>query len=214
MRIVLFIVIVLTGNFVFSQDSDTSVAKHLDLPAVRYDQYFDLHYRQKLNQIRRTYPLALRAKEILDELEEDLENADSKRKKRKLTKERKNELKDEFTYLVKDLYIGEGAMLFKLIHRETGASVTEILEEYRGSFYAKSVQATFSLYGHDTDSKFDAQGEDWISELVIRDIESGKIQIDLNVVKMSKEEFKDNMKDYRQNYREHKKNVRKAKRDD
>lgn len=211
MRIAVTFIAFFLITFVHAQDTDTSVAMHLDLPTVRYDQQFDLHYRQKLNQIRRTYPLALRAKEILDELEEDLENVDSKRKKRKLTKERKNKLKDEFTYLVKDLYIGEGAMLFKLIHRETGASVTEILEKYKGSFYAKSVQATFSLYGHDTGSKFDANGEDWISELVLRDIESGKIQIDLTVEKMSKDEFKENMKEYRQNYREHKRNVRKAK---
>ena len=104
--------------------------------------------------------------------------------------------------------MGEGRMLFKLIHRETGLTVTEILAKYRGKLYAKSVQATFSLYGHQTNSKFDANGDDWIAELVLQDIESGRRTIPMNIQGMSKAEYRQNLKDYR----DYRKDLRKKKR--
>lgn len=179
-----------------------------ELPAIRYDKNFELHYYQELNKIKRTYPLALRAKEVLDSLDIELASENKKRKQQKITKAKKKELEEELEFLVKDLYMGEGKMLFKLIHRETGLTVTEILAKYRGNLYAKSVQATFSLYGHQTNSTFDAQGEDWIVELVLQDIESGRRSIDMNVHGISKAEYRQNLKDYR----DYRKDLRKKKR--
>ena len=213
MRLTALFLSLFSLGFVFGQTpADSSVSRHQELPAVRYDKHFDLHYKQQLNLIRRTYPLALRAREILDSLDTELENANSKRSQRKLARNTKDELKDEFTYLLKDLYIGEGAMLFKLIERETGMTVVEILEKYKGKIYAKSVQATFALYGHDADSKFDAQGKDWIAETVLQDIESGRLQLNLDVPEVTKEDYKENMKEYREDLREYDKTQRKKKR--
>lgn len=190
-----------------------------ELKPVRYDKDFDLHYLQQLNLIRRTYPLALKAKEVIDSLEVELAEEAKKRKQKKITKDRKKELEEELEFLIKDLYVGEGKMLFKLIHRETGMTVTEILSKYRGNLYAKTVQATFSLYGHETNSTFDAEGDDWIAELVLQDIESGRRVIDMNIKGMTKAEYKQNLKEYhdyrrdnRKREREAKKNTRKSKR--
>ncbi len=190
-----------------SQDTTEQVTKFQELAEVRYDKHFDLHYKQQLNLIRRAYPLAVRANEIIDSLEADLQAASGKRAKKKLSKAKKEELKDEFTYLLKDLYKGEGAMLFKLIERETGMTVTEILEKYKGTLYAKSVKATFSLYDHDTSSRFDAEGDDWITELVIQDIENGRIAFDMSLANVTKQDYKDNMKEYR----DYRKGLRKRK---
>ncbi len=202
-----------------SQEEDTAVMRTQELQAVRYDRDFDLHYLQQFNLIRRTYPLAIKAKEVIDSLEAELAEESKKRKKKKITKSRKKELEEELEFLIKDLYMGEGKMLFKLIHRETGMTVTEILAKYRGNLYAKTVQATFSLYGHQTNSIFDAEGDDWIAELVIQDIEAGRRVIDMNIKGMTKGEYKQNLKEYREyrrglrkNEREAKRNTRKAKR--
>lgn len=208
MRLIITILILFSNTICWSQEVD-SVSKNQQLDEVRYDRYFNLHYRQKLNQIKRTYPLALRAKEIIDSLDMELDSLSSKRKKKKLTKQRKRELKDEFTYLLKDLYVGEGTMLLKLIHRETGMTVSDILKKYRGKFYAKSVHATMAMYGHDTKSKYYPKGDDWIAELVIGDIESGKLEIDMEIPDVTKKIYKDNIKAYRKERREHRKSKRK-----
>lgn len=191
-------------NGVFGQDT-ARVEKHLDLKEVRYDKHFDLHYRQQLNLIQRVYPLAVYAKMIIDSLDAEIEAADGRRAKKKLAKNQKEDLKDDFTFLLKDLYKGEGAMLFKLIHRETDMTVTEILTKYKNGLYAKSVKATFSMYGHDTSSTFDADGDDWITELVIQDILSGRTPFNWEIKDVSKQDYKQNMKDYR----DYRRNLRK-----
>lgn len=220
MRLVLAVFLVFGGlHFAYAQDEDTTVSKTQDLMAVRYDRNFDLHYAQKLNQIRRTYPLALRAKEVIDSLDIELEGIDKKRKRKKISKKRKKQLEEELQYLIKDLYVSEGKMLFKLIHRETGMTVTEILAKYRGKVYSKTIKATFSLYGHNTSSKFDAEGDDWLAEMILRDIEAGHRLIDMNIQVVDKAKYKQNMKDYRdyrktrrKEGRESRKNKRKASR--
>jgi hypothetical protein len=195
-----------------SQKEDTSVMRTQELQAVRYDKDFDLHYLQQFNLIRRTYPLAIKAKQVIDSLDLELTAESKKRKKKKISKSRKKELEEELEFLIKDLYVGEGKMLFKLIHRETGMTVTEILAKYRGNLYAKTVQATFSLYGHQTNSEFDAEGDDWIAELVVQDIEEGRRTIDMNINGMTKSEYKQNLKEYRDYKRGLRKNEREAKR--
>lgn len=208
-RIGLLIVLTFYSFMGFTQEEDTSVVLTQDLQEIRYDKDFDLHYAQQLNLIRRTYPLALRAKEVIDSLDAELALESKRRKKKKITKSIKNELEEELEFLVKDLYMGEGKMLFKLIHRETGMTVTDLLAKYKGKFYAKTVQATFSLYGHATNSTFDAEGDDWIAELVLQDIESGRRTIDMRIQGMTKEEYKQNLKDYK----EYRKGLRKRKRE-
>lgn len=209
MRFLLFSIVLFCGHLVLSQED--TVMRTQNIPAVRYDKKFDLHYRQALNRIRRTYPLAIYAQTVLDSLDTELASVTKKRKQKKLAKSRKKDLEEELEYLIKDLYVDEGAMLFKLIHRQTDMTVTEILEKYRGKVYAKSVQATFAMWGHDTQSRFDAEGEDWIAELVIQDIEAGRIKVDLSVTPMSKEEFKEGMKQYRKTHREYRRSKRKSK---
>jgi hypothetical protein len=209
MRRLFFILFLLCISRFGSAQQDSNVTFTQDLMAVHYTENFDLLYSQQLNLIRRTYPLALHAKEIIDSLEFELHGVEKKRLKKKIAKARKKELEEELEYLIKDLYVGEGKMLFKLIDREIGMTVTDILEKYRGPMYAKTIKTTFSLYGHNTSSTFDASGEDWMAELVLQDIEAGRRTIDMRIDGLTKEEYRQNMKDYRS----HRKKMRKKKRE-
>lgn len=210
LRISFFVCLSSLFSFSSLAQSDTiTLVDTLKLAPVKYDKYFNLHYNQALWKVRRTYPLAVKAKEIIDELEADLAATDGKRKKKKLTKERKDALKDDFTYLLKDLYIGEGAMLFQLIYRETGMTAKEILKKYNGTVKANATAAVFKMYGQNAESTYDAEGADWITELVIQDIISGRISIDMTVKSLSKDTYKSNMKEYREDVREYRKAKRK-----
>jgi len=199
-------------QFSYGQEKDTAVTHVQELTEVRYHSNFDAHYRSTLNKLRRTYPLALRAKEVIDSLDMELEGIDKKRLRKKVSKERKKELEDELQFLIKDLYVSEGKMLFKLIHRETGMTVTDILEKYRGKVYAKTVKATFSLYGHDTSSEFDPNGKEWLADMILKDIEAGHKIINLNVQPVSKVQYKDNMKEYRSQMKKRRKEGRQERR--
>ncbi|GAB5418838.1 MAG: hypothetical protein Crog3KO_01810 [Crocinitomicaceae bacterium] len=208
-------IFILIGFSGFSQEDDSTVMLTQDLKEIRYDKNFSLHYAQQLNLIRRTYPLALKAKEVIDSLDAEIAQESKRRKQKKIAKATKKELEEELEYLIKDLYMGEGKMLFKLIYRETGMTVTEILAKYKSPIYAKTIQATFSLYGHDTNSTFDAEGDDWIAELVLQDIEAGRRTIDMRIQGMTKEQYRQNLKDYREyrkGLRKNKRKSRKAKR--
>lgn len=210
-RLGLILALLCFGFSGFSQGEDSSVVMTQDLDEIRYVKNFSLQYAQQLNLIRRTYPLALKAKEVIDSLDVELAQESKRRKRKKITKSRKKELEEELEFLIKDLYMGEGKMLFKLIHRETGMTVTDLLTKYKGRIYAKTVQATFSMYGHKTNSTFDPQGDDYVAELVLQDIESGRRKIDMRIQGMSKEEYKQNLKDYHKYRKELRKNKRQSK---
>lgn len=176
---------------------DTSALLSQNIQAVHIDRDFDLKYQQKLWQIRRAYPLALEAKQIIDEYEAEIAQIEKKRKRKKHGKTVHKELKTDFTYILKDLYVQEGKMLMKLIHRETNMSVHDIVYKYRGKSQASITTGTFKLFGHDTKATFEPYGDDWITEIVLQDVENGKIQFDREVKSVSKVEYKKGMKDYK-----------------
>lgn len=184
--------------------------RNQNVDSVFIDRHFSWHYQNNLQKIKRVYPIALAAKSIIDSLDKELENIDKNRLQKKHIRSTQRELEDEFTYLLKDLYIDEGVLLLKLIHRETGMTVDEILRKYRGNLKAGLVKTTFLLFGHNTESRFEPNGDDWITELVLKDIESGKIQIDLTLREVDKQAFKDGMKEYRNGVKEMKKQNRKS----
>lgn len=179
--------------------------KEKTLPVVKIERNFSLKYQQKLNLLRKTYPLALQAKKMMEEYEKDLENIDKKRKQKKYTKNAHDELKDEFLYNIKDLYTEQGTMLIKLIHRETGMTVGEILKKYQSNTQSVVYSALAKAWGNDLNQKYDPNDEDWITEIVIQDIKSGKIAFDYSVNKMDKTAFRESMIEYKKDYKVYKK---------
>ena len=68
------------------------------------------------------------------------------------------------------------------------------------------------LFEQDLNAEYDQHGEDWITELVIQDIISGKVIFDTSMKKIEKEEYKQEMKNYRQRKRKNCKKNRTKKR--
>lgn len=193
------------NNFSFGQ------MKSQELDSVIIDPNFKLHYAQSLNLVKRVYPIALEAKRIVDSLDAELELIEKNRKKKAYSRKMQSNLEDQFTYLIKDLYVSEGKMMMKLIHRETGMTVDEIIRKYRGNFRAGVAKSTLAVFGHDSAIEFDAKGKDWITDLVVHDIETGKVKIDLTLREMNKEQYKQGMKDYRSRVRDMSKKMRASK---
>ncbi|MBU2018367.1 MAG: DUF4294 domain-containing protein [Bacteroidetes bacterium] len=197
--------------FGFSQ-AYTPVILEQDIPEMRADVNFNLHYRQALNKLRRVYPLALSAKAYIVEFDGDIEKMEKNRARKKYGKQAHRTLKDQFIWDIKDLYINEGIMLMKLIHRETGMTVSEIISKYRGNFHSSMYEGMGKIWEQNLNAQYDPSGEDWIIELVINDIIKKRVAFDWELQPLDKTKYKENIKEYRQDKREFRKVKRQSKR--
>ena len=175
------------------------------------DPDFQNKYNATLRRMRRVYPLALEAARIVKELDAELAQVESKRKKRKITKVYSKELKESYLYAIKDLYIEEGVLLMKLVHRETNKTVAEIIASYRGKIKSEFYDQVGKIWKQDLDATYDPKKE-WITELIIRQITSNEISFDFTLKKTTREEYKKEMKVYRADKRIARKLIRQRKR--
>ena len=191
LRFLVLIVCVTVGLSTFGQNE---TVKELDEAII--DPDFQNKYNATLRRMRRVYPLALEAARIVKELDAELAQVESKRKKRKITKVYSKELKESYLYAIKDLYIEEGVLLMKLVHRETNKTVAEIIASYRGKIKSEFYDQIGRIWKQDLDATYDPKKE-WITELIIRQINSNEINFDFTLKKTNKEEYKKAMKVYR-----------------
>jgi len=211
-RFIISAILILLCNAAIGQE-DLAVVKEQQIEEMRVDRYYNQKYQSQLRKLRRTYPMALKAKELIDQYEIDLTTLNKKRKKKKYSKKAHKTLKDEFTYNICDLYSGEGDLLMKLVHRETGMTVNEIIKNYRGGFQSTVYGGVAFLWGQDLNAEFDPNGEDWITEIVIQDIIAENVSFDKNMRIMDRSAYKDSMKEYRKNKKDSRKKRRKNKRE-
>ena len=81
----------------------------------------------------------------------------------------KKELVKEYTPRMKDLTLGQGLLLIKLVNRETGSTGYEIVKAIYGGFTATWYNAFAKLYGGNLDMKFDPEHveDDAVTERII-----------------------------------------------
>lgn len=173
---------------------------------------FDQKYRTALRRVRKVYPLALYAAEVIDSLDYLLEHTKKSRKQRKLIRQTQKELKTEFKFLIKDLYVSEGKILTKLIYRETGMTVREIISKYRSGFSASLYTGLAKLFDQNLDVVYKPDTDDFVIECVVQDIKSGKVGFASTFQKMNKIEYKESRKEYRKGRKEARKYNRKHRR--
>lgn len=210
LKLFLFLSTFIFVELVISQENRSEKVKQLKEIVLRKD--FNSLYDKQLRRVRRVYPLALEAAKMIENLEEELESLDSKREKKKVTKKFHKEIKTEYLFVIKDLYIEEGKLLMKLIHRETGMTVQEIISKYKNKFSSEFYDQIGKLWDQDLDAIYDPQGEDIITEIVLMDIKNKVVAFDPSPRRMSKEEYKEEMKEYRVNKRAARKLMRQQRR--
>ena len=210
LKLCLFLLTLLVVEFVICQDNRNDKVKHFKEIILRKD--FNSLYDRQLRRVRRVYPLALEAAKMIGDLEEELENLDSKREKRKITKKFHKQIKTEYLFVIKDLYIEEGKLLMKLIHRETGMTVEEIISKYKNRFSSEFYDQLGKLWDQNLDAVYDPQGEDVITEIVIMDINNKVVAFDPTPRHMTKDEYKEEIKEYRVNKRAARKLMRQQRR--
>lgn len=129
-------------------------------------------YNRLKYNVLKVLPYAKVAQKKYEQLHRDLALTDSKKEKKKLVKECEREIKDMFNNEIKNMSVSQGAILLKLIDRQTGNSSYEVVKELRGGVPAFFYQSLAKVFGHDLKSEY-SKSVDYDIETIIRNAERG-----------------------------------------
>lgn len=143
-------------------------------PVYVFDRPVDLRrYRKLVDAVKKVYPVAQLARAKMADMEEELLRLPTKRAQRAYIKKVYEEIKGEYTPVIRHMTRTQGKVLLKLIDRETDYTAYEILREFRGGFVAGFWQGVSRIFGQDLKSGYDKDGEDRIIEQIIVYYEAG-----------------------------------------
>ena len=123
------------------------------------------------NAVYVTYPYAIAASRIMNQVNAQLNGVTDKKKRRLIIRSREKELKKEFTDQLVKLSVYQGKVLMKLINRQTGNNCYEIIEEYKGFFSAAFWQTIAFVFGSNLKQPYDPSGDDADMEKIVKDVE-------------------------------------------
>ena len=129
-----------------------------------------LKYLRLERNVLRVLPYAIYAQKRYEQLDRDIALVSSKREERRLIKACEEEIKEKFRTEIKNLSISQGAILIKLVQRQTGNSSYELVREMKGGLSAFFYQSVAKVFGHNLKSVYDPV-EDYEIENIIRGYE-------------------------------------------
>ncbi len=202
----------------FSQNiipKNDTLPQYLGSPVTVVDKDFQRLYKRYKPIVLKVYPYALQSADLIDQMNNDLESIKRRRKRNRFVKQSYKKLKSDYKYVFLDMYVSEGRILTKLIARETGMSIHQIIKKYRGKKDAAMFNLMGKMFDQDIKALYETKKE-YVLEAIIRDIESGKIEfddtvktIDKTVYKSKKAETKKRKKQNKLNYKKRKAEVKK-----
>ena len=119
-------------------------------------------------RVIKVYPYAKLASDRLMILNKRLNNLKSKRSKKKYLRRLEKFLYEEFEQELKKLSRSQGRILIKLVHRQTGITIFELIRELRTGLKAFFYQTTASFFKLSLKDKYNP--EDILEDYLIEDI--------------------------------------------
>lgn len=131
-------------------------------------------YDRLVRKVCKVYPYAKLAGSLLRAYNDTLiQMGGSEYYRKKYMKKVEQELKAKFGPELEKLTITEGAILIKLIDRETGRTSYELVKEMRGLISAVFWQTLAKLFDQNLKNNYDPLGEDKLIEDIVKNIENG-----------------------------------------
>lgn len=131
-------------------------------------------YRMVYN-VRRTYPYAVLAKERMDRYNAMRQEVAKKKDQRRFLKEEEAAIKRDFLEDLKNLTKSQGAILIKLLARQTDTTAYFLLKDFRGGARATAYQTIARLWGYNLKETYQPQERDRDIEAIVQMIESGRL---------------------------------------
>ena len=130
-------------------------------------------YRRLVDAVKKVYPIAKIARAKMADMEKELCSLPTKKEQKAYIKGVYNEIKEEYTPVLKRMTRTQGKVLLKLIDRETEYTAYEVLREFRGGFIAGFWQGVSRIFGQNLKDEYDREGEDRIIEQIVLYYEAG-----------------------------------------
>jgi len=160
------------------QNGDTII--HRNIPEIMVIPQIDFknprherRYNRYVEKVKKVYPYARLAGEMLAEYEPKYLALEEDRDRRRMMKDLEQELLDEYKDDLKRMTISEGRILLKLIDRETSKTSYTLIKDFRGGVPAVFWQGIARLFGGDLKAEYDPAGEDRVLEQIVTMIEIG-----------------------------------------
>lgn len=113
-----------------------------DFNSKKERRYYYWYYKK----VQRAYPFAKMASDTLMHINKELAGIKSNRKRKKKIKSIQEYMEGEFSDQLKKLTRTEGRILIKLIHRQTGETMFELIKEYRSGWKAFWYNSTANMF--------------------------------------------------------------------
>lgn len=125
--------------------------------------------------VRRTYPYAVLAKERMDQYNAMKAAVSKKKEQRKYLREEENAIKRDFMEDLKNMTRSQGAILIKLLARQTDTTAYFLLKDFRGNARALAYQSMARLWGYNLKENYRPQDRDKDIEAIVQLIEQGRL---------------------------------------
>lgn len=173
-----------TGTTVYARIENGDTLYIVDLPELDIDlmsRYFEItetrQGRRLVNNVRKVYPYARLASEKLQEYDTLLASIDNEAERRRMMRQAETEISDQYTEELTHLTFSQGAILIRLIDRETGNTSYKLVQELRGKVRAFFFQGFARLWGYNLKTEFDPKTnpEDDQIDIIATLLERGQI---------------------------------------
>ncbi len=134
---------------------------------------YQRRYSRYVAKVKRIYPLAVEARELLKEYEPKYYALEKQSDRRKLMKNLEKELLDKHKEELKKWSISDGKILLKLINRETEHTPYELIKDFRGSVSAVFWQGIARLFRNNLKDEYDPDNDDRMLEEIVTLVELG-----------------------------------------
>lgn len=157
-------------------DGDTVLTVHLP-PVYKFNRPIDeRRYARLIHNVKVVYPIAKEAKNKLAEMETYLLTLPNEKQQRAYIKRMEDEIKEQYTPVLKKMTFSQGKILIKLIDRETDHTSYALVKEMRGGFSAAFWQGIARVFGANLKEGYNKEeGEDKMIEQIIILYEAGVI---------------------------------------
>lgn len=154
-------------------NGDSVAVIHLN-PVRKYARKPDMRrYARMVRAVKRVYPLAQEAKILMASMEQELLALPNKKQQKLYIKGIEKRLIREYTPVIKKMTIYDGAVLLKLIDRQTDDTAFEIIKEFRGGFEAGIWQALAKMFGNNLKTDYNPETDDQLLERIVTLYEKG-----------------------------------------
>lgn len=183
MKNLFFFLTFLSSSLLISQDNDVLIMVEGDSIPTRsigldeitvFPPLVFKNYKEKVNyytvkrKTLKVYPYAVLASKRLDKLKNRLKLIDGRANKKRYTRLVEKYIEKELSAQLKKLTRTEGQILIKLIHRETGLTVYNLVKDLRNGFKAFSYSSLAKLF--DISIKTDYNPEKIKEDAIIEDV--------------------------------------------